>query len=75
MLSLFFSVAPFFCTVAPFFHVALSLLYCVAPFFPWRNFFLPLALFFCTVSLAYITIPTVSKQKGKTTPTQSNDTI
>jgi hypothetical protein len=30
-------------------------LFCtVAPFFSWRNFFLPLTLFFCTVSLAYI---------------------
>jgi hypothetical protein len=74
MLSLFFSVAPFFCTVAPFFSCGAFSFVLWHRFFPGA-IFLPLALFFCTVSLAYITIPTVSKQKGKTTPTQSNDTI
>jgi hypothetical protein len=56
------------------FSWALSLLHCDTVFFlaqffsPWRNFF-------CIVSLAYITIHAVSKQKGKTTPTQSNGAI
>jgi hypothetical protein len=42
----------------------------------WRFLFCTVALFFpMALSFAYITIPAVIKQKGKTTPTQSNDAI
>jgi hypothetical protein len=71
--AVFFFMAPFFCTVAPFF--LWRFLFCtVAPFFPCRNFFPSGAIFLHRFAGLY-NHSCCSKQKGKTTPTQSNGAI
>jgi hypothetical protein len=74
MLALFFFMAPFFCTVAPFFPVALSLLHCGAVF-SLRQFFSPSGAIFLHRFAGLYNHSCCSKQKGKTTPTQSNGAI